>query len=255
VERFAARRMAQGWFDDEELITLLCRFYECTDWRLESSLLFYSKDDYERFYAALTSPIMFEAGLLDEGSGQEKWSAFFLKYPFDLGMQKSKVALWDSVCQREFYWNRLQTYRDLRAANLFQYLVRAVNVASFSKDVFFFNWEREFRVRLEAALRAFQEALERALRRWQEERNQKRSRSKFRTHSFREMAGPDLTVQQAMALLELDAEGVTLPGLRRNFRRLSKKAHPDQGGSDESFRLLATCREIVEAWIRSRSLS
>ena len=253
VERHAARRMGQGFFDDEELLTVFCRYYGCTDWRLEGSPLFFARLDYEKLYHALTSPFEFEASLLDRGHGQERWAHLFLRLPFDLAMTNAKATLWDDVRRREQYWHRQVRYRDLRAANLFQYLNRHVQVSDFSRDVFFFNWEREFRWRLDAAMRAFQEALERALRRWQEERNQGRRESQFRYGDFGDAAAQLLpSVREAMLRLEVELEAATLDDVRRAFRKLSKSAHPDQGGSDESFRLLANCREVAEAWIRSR---
>jgi len=253
VERFAARRMTQGFFDDEELVALFCRYYACTDWRLEGSPLFFAKLDYEKLYHALTSPFAFEASLLDQGHGQERWSHLFLRLPFDLAMTRAKGTLWDDVRRREQYWHRLQSYRDLRASKLFHYISQHVQVESFSRDQFYFNWEREFRRRLELAMQGFQEALERALRRWQEERNQERRESQFRYGDFGEGLGRSLlSVREAMLRLELELESATLDDVRRAFRRLSKSAHPDQGGSDESFRLLAHCREVAEQWIRMR---
>ena len=253
VDRHAARRMSQGFFDDEELLTVFCRYYGCTDWRLEGSPLFFAKLDYEKLYHALTSPFEFEASLLDQGHGQERWAHLFLRLPFDLAMTNAKATLWDDVRRREQYWHRQVNYRDLRAANLFQYLNRHVQVSGFVRDVFSFNWEREFRGRLDAAMRAFQEALERALRRWQEERNQGRRESQFRYGDFGDAAAQPLpSVREALLRLELELESVTLEDVRRAFRKLSKSAHPDQGGSDESFRLLANCREVAEAWIRAR---
>jgi hypothetical protein len=253
VERHAGRRMTKGFFDDEDLVTVFCRYYGCTDWRLEGSPLFFAKLDYEKLYHALTSPFEFEANLLDQGHGQERWAHLFLRLPFDLAITRAKATLWDDVRRREQYWHRQVSYRDLRAANLFQYLSRHVQVSEFSRDIFFFNWEREFRRRLDAAMQTFQEALERALRRWLEERNQERRESQFHYGDFGD--GPArslLSVREAMLRLELEWESATLDDVRRAFRRQSMAAHPDQGGSDESFRLLANCREVAENWIRSR---
>jgi hypothetical protein len=256
VDRHAGRRMGQGFFDDEELLTVFCRYYGCTDWRLEGSPLFFAKLDYEKLYHALTSPFDFEASLLDQGHGQERWAHLFLRLPFDLAMTKAKATLWDDVRRREQYWHRQASYRNLRASKLFHYLGQHVQVSGFSRDVFFFNWEREFRRRLDAAMQTFQEALERALRRWQEERNQERRKSQFRYGHFADgPMQPLLSVREAMLRLEVELESATLDDVRRAFRRLSKAAHPDQGGSDESFRLLATCREVAEAWIRNRLAS
>ncbi len=77
VEHHAARRMSQGYFDDEDLLSLFCRFYDCQDWRLESSSLFFARQEYERFFDALTTPVGFETRLLTEGGGQETWEGFF----------------------------------------------------------------------------------------------------------------------------------------------------------------------------------
>jgi hypothetical protein len=218
--------------------------------------MFFARLDYERFYHDLTHPFEFEASLLDQGHGRERWEGMFLRLPFDLAMMRAKSTLWDDVRHREHYWARQASYRDLRAQKLFDYLSRHVQVANFSRDVFYFNWEREFRWRLEDSMRLFQEALERALRRWQEARNQERSQSGFQYGTFREELPLSLlTAREAMLRLELDLESATLEDVRRSFRRLSKRAHPDQGGSDESFRLLAACREVAETWIRSRLLS
>lgn len=253
VEHHAARRMSQGYFDDEDLLSLFCRFYDCQDWRLESSSLFFARQEYERFFDALTTPIGFESRLLAEGGGQETWEGFFLRYPFDLAMEKAKTELWNGVFQQEHYWSKLTSYYDLRAQNLFEYLRRKIDVAHFSRDIFFFNWEREFRLRLNAVLRDFQETLERSVRRWQEARNKERNRPKFHYGSFRApVPQPGITAREAMTHLGLDRESATLRDLRRNYRKMSKEAHPDQGGSDDSFRFLLACREIAEAWIRDR---
>lgn len=253
VARHAARRMNQGYFDDEDLLSLFTRFYDCADWRLEGSSLFFSADDYLRLYDELTGALAFEAALLTEGQAREKWEEMFIRLPFSLAMEKAKCSVWDGSLRRDHYWSRLDSYRDLRAENCFQYLSRVINVARFSKDTFFYHWEREFRVQLNRVLLDFHDALERAVRGWQEDRNKARNRARYRFRGFQPApALSGLTLSQALLHLELDAESATLTQLRRNFRRLSKQAHPDQGGSAESFRYLSTCREIAENWLRAR---
>ena len=119
--------------------------------------------------------------------------------------------------------------------------------------MFFYGWERQFRLRLHGAFTEFQKALERAVRGWQGNRNRERSRAKYRFHGFRPRPQRSkLSLSEALLHLELDVESATIGDLRQNFRRLSKQAHPDQGGSSESFRTLAACREIAESWLRGR---
>lgn len=245
----AARRMAHGYFDDEELLQLFCRYYECTDWRLESSPLFYAPQDYENFFEALLSPIEFEIGLLAEGVGERKWGDYFVKYPFDLAMRHARTALWQDVCRKDHYWKRLSTYADLRADKLFQYLTHHIDVNHFSRDVFFYHWEREFRRRLHDALQGFHQALEEAVRRWQEARHQERARFQYGAYPA---TGEALAIEarEAMAYLGLDLRHASIRKVRSRFRQLSKTHHPDQGGNANSFRHLSRCREIAEAWVR-----
>ena len=256
VEKCAARRMNEGHFDDEDLAQVFCRYYECDEWKLENSPLFFAKLDYERFTRSMLSPIEFEVEHLDGAAGEKKWGAIFLRYPFHLGMEKAKHIIWDEVCHKEHYWRNQSTYRGLRAQNLFQYLGARIDPSSLDIEIFFFNWEREFRIRLAAAMRKFQEALEHGVRRWQDVRNREKRRARFTPGNF---SAPDdsplVEIREAMRHLGLDFLTATLWELGRNYRRLSKTAHPDHGGSDASFRYLSACREIVEVWIRRRRLS
>ena len=256
VEKFAARRMNEGYFDDEELVQIFCRYYECDDWKLESSPLFFAKLDYERFTQSLVLPIEFEAGRFDGGAGEEKWGAIFLRHPFNLAMDQAKRIVWAEVCHKEHYWQNQNTYRGLRAQNLFQFLKARIDPANMSTEVFSFNWEREIRVQLADVMRRFQEALEHGVRRWQDNRNREKRRARFTRGTFNSPDDtPMIEIREAMGHLGLDFLSATLGDLGRNYRQLSKTAHPDHGGSDASFRYLSACRDIAESWIRGRQLS
>ncbi|MBI4082173.1 MAG: J domain-containing protein [Candidatus Lambdaproteobacteria bacterium] len=254
VERYAARRMAEDFFEDESLLQVFCRYYECTDWRLESSPWFFSKEEYRRFFEALLSPLAFQVAQLERGYGEERWGSYFLRLPFDLGMEQARRALWDDVCQRDFYWREQRDYGHLRAAMLFGHLSKVIDAGRLDRDQYAYHWEREFRVRLHAVLRSFEEALERNVRVWQEQR-QERTARRFRFQSFGPGGEPTLRLEvlQAFAALGLEPATATFDGVKSAFRLLSKQAHPDQGGSDEAFQRLAACKELVEGWLRDRA--
>ena len=61
-----------------------------------------------------------------------------------------------------------------------------------------------------------------------------------------------MTVQDALSFMGLEAENVTTNALRAAYRRLSKRMHPDRGGSAEDFRRLSHCKEVLETWLRTR---
>ncbi len=250
VERYAAGRMAQGIFEDESLLQVLCRYYECTDWRLENSPWFLAREDYRRFYGALLSPVEFHVAQLELGAGEAAWGGYFLKLPFDLGMDQAKRALWEEICRRDYYWKPQADYGHLRAANLFRHLRRSVNPVDFSKDQFNYTWERGFRRRFQAALDAFTETLEASVRQWQERRRARTAR-RFRFRDFSVTGAPLLTsdLLQAMACLGLRPAATNPQAVKRAFRRLSKQTHPDQGGAPEEFKRLTASKELVEAWL------
>ena len=254
VDRAAVHRIGQGYFDDEELLQLFCQYYECDDWKLESSPLFFAKQDYQRFYQSLLSPIDFAARVLEQRRGEDEWGPLFLRHPFNLGMEIAKGTIWREVREKEHHWQRLETYVDLRAEMLFQYLMGTVNPIDDSKNLFYFNWERDFLEGFDASLNRFSEALERAVRHWQDVRNREKRRARLKRGKYPKPNDvPLIEVREALNHLGLDQSSATLEELRGSFRRLSKSAHPDQGGSDASFRYLSACREIAESWIRNRS--
>jgi len=253
VERYAAERMRAGFFEDESLLQVLCRSFQCTDWHLEQSPWFFSREDYLRFYGALLSPAEFHIALLERGGGEQRWGGYFLKLPFVLGMEQAKAALWRETCEREHYWLPQADYGHVRAAQMFGYLQRRVNPVRFSKDDFNYHWELGFRRRFAAALALFEETLERAVRRWEEQRRE-RTRGRFRARTFRSDGAPVFTLDllRAFAYLGLEPEAATPEALKQAFRRRSKETHPDQGGSPEDFKRLAACRELIESWLLRR---
>lgn len=252
VEQYAAGRMAQGFFEDESLLSIFCRYFECTDWKLESSPWFFSKQDYRRFSKVLIDPVDFHTSQLEQGSGEERWGGSFLKLPFDLGMEDAKRSLWRELCQRDFYWKPQASYAHLRAEQLFQYLKRTMDIGRFSANAFNYKWEQGFRAQFHESLQRFEFVLERRVREWQEQRKAKAS-SGFHYGSYPRAQHPGETgLLQALTYLDLDASTVTLSELRRSFRRLSKHTHPDHGGDPQEFRRLSACRDNVESWLRRR---
>jgi hypothetical protein len=249
VEHYASQNMARGFFEDESLLTLLCRYFECTDWKLEKSPWFFSQDDYGRFYGALIEPVEFQTTQLEQGFTEERWGAYFTKLPFDLGMQRAKQALWDDVCHQEHYWKPLGTYAHLRAEALLGYLKRTLNVVHFTPDRFNYYWESEFRRRFYRAMRRFEQKLEEAVRLWQELRRERRHRFRYHTYVGAAATAPGHELLQAFAALGLEPTTATVQGVRHAFRRLSKETHPDHGGSPEAFQRLAHFRELAEAWL------
>ncbi len=250
VERYAGRRMAEGFFEDEALLALLCRFFECTDWKLEGSPWFFSPEDYRRCFRALVGPVQFHSALLEKGEGAERWDGFFLKLPFDLGMEQAKRALWEELCRAEYYWKPLRTYAHLRAEALFGYLTRTLNILDVNPERYNYHWEAEFRERFQRTLRRFEQRLEAAVRLWQELRRERREeRYRFRAGLGLGRLALGQELVQAFALLELDPARATVEDVRRAFRRKSKGVHPDHGGSEDAFKRLARYTDLVEAWI------
>lgn len=250
VERYAADKLALGFFEDEPLLRIFCNYFECTDWKLEGSPWFFSQQDYNRFFKVLIDPVEFHIAQLEAGAGEERWGTSFLKLPFDLGMEDAKRSLWREICKREFFWKPQTSYIHLRADQLFQYLKRTVNIEEFASDRFNYNWEQSFRARFQDSLHRFESVLERNVRGWQEKRKEKSS-SGFHYGSFRSIRhGGEATLMRALEYLGLDRATATLNGLQRTFRRLSKQTHPDHGGTPEEFRRLSAYKEVVESWLQ-----
>ncbi len=250
VERYAGEKMAQGFFEDESLLELFCRYFECTDWKLEQSPWFFSKDDHRRFNQAVVAPVAFHVARLEEERGEERWGASFLKLPFDLGMEEAKKSLWREILQRDFYWKPQANYAHLRAAAMLEYLGRSVDIGGFSIHQFNYSWEQTFRRQLEPELKGFEQVLERKVRAWQDQRKEKTTR-RFHYQSYSPATSRNgVGVRQALQYLGLEGKSVSLKSLRRRFRHLSKKSHPDQGGDPEDFRRLSACKERVEAWLK-----
>ncbi len=158
--------------------------------------------------------------------------------------------MWEDLCRTEFYWAPGQTYGHLRAAALFGYLRRTVNILDVNPRRYNYQWERALREHLDEALRRFDEKLAAAAHIWAELRSQRNRQRRRRSGPVAPIALIGSTeLLQAFTHLELDPETVTPARLRRSFRRLSKLAHPDQGGSPESFRRLAHSKALVEAWL------
>lgn len=252
VDRYASQQMARGFFEDESLLRVFCRYYECTDWKLELSPWFFSQQDYERFTAAVVNPVEFHTAQLEQGLGEERWGHFFIKLPFDLGMDQARLSLWQEVCTKEYFWKPMETYAHLRSEMLFRYLRRTVDILNFSPYHYNYYWERAFREAFHAALRRFEQTLERWVRFWQEVRRE-RTRERFRYRSFH--GGPESSlvtafdVQSAFHVLGLDPTTATLTKVRRAFRRLSKQTHPDHGGDAEAFRRISESKAVAEAWL------
>ncbi|MBI3992683.1 MAG: J domain-containing protein [Candidatus Lambdaproteobacteria bacterium] len=249
TEQFAAQAMRADFFEDESLLQLLVRFYNCTDWKLEASPWFYSRQDYRKFYDALLEPIGFHTARLAQGAGEERWGGSFLRLPFDLGMQRARSSLWDELSRREYFWHAQRSYLHHRAELMFRYLRRSIEQGGFSPNTFNYQWERTFRVRLGESLAAFAEELERAVRRWQDARKERTSR-RFRYQQFRRgSAGLHLELGEALKLLELDMATASSELLRKAFRRLSKQTHPDRGGDPEAFRRVIAAKDVVATWL------
>lgn len=253
VQKYAAERMAQGFFDDEPLLDIFCRFYNCQDWQLENSHWFFSLDDYQRFNDALIGPVGFEAGQLDRGVGEERWGGYFTKLPFDLGMEKAKQALWEGLMHQQPYWRPMTSYLHLRAENLRTYLERTVDITNFNPLQFNYLWEQRFKVQFAPALLRFEEKLEKAVRLWAEKRRE-RTQYRFEYRTYHRGEGPLLEgeLHQAFQALGLHPAKITREGLQKAFRRLSKQAHPDHGGAAEDFQRLSRYRNLIESWLISR---
>jgi len=251
VERYACQELARGYFEDETLVRLFCQYFDCTDWKLESSPWFFSREDYRQFFSALLKPIDFEAQQLESGLGEQKWGPIFLKLPFDLGMQEARRALWLDVCRRDHYWKAQADYTHMRADQLLGYLKRNLDIVHFSPDLYHYEWERVFRGQLHATLRRFDEALEHAVRRWQEVR---RERARFTYGPWRgaEGLGLDFEVLRAFAHMGLEVGTATAGDMRVAFRRLSKASHPDAGGDSAEFLKLSHYRDVLEEWFKGR---
>ena len=251
VQQYAAARLKDGYFEDESLLEILCRFFQCTDWKLESSPWFFSVDDYRKFNQALKEPLLYYVHQTEAGLGEERWGHFFQKLPFDLGMERALRSLWEEICTREYYWKPQKNYLHQRAAQLLQYLERTVDIQRFSEHQFHYNWERRFRRSFKPVLDEFQDGLERAVRKWQESRREKTDRFTYGTY----MAGVGTATGDlllAMKYFGLEPATACMKDLRNSYRRLSKAHHPDQGGNADDFRRLSAYKDLIENWLRER---
>ena len=249
VQHYAADRMANGFFEDESLLDLFCRFFQCSDWKLERSPWFFSQDDYRKFTQALIEPLDFFTMQLEAGKGQERWGGFFQNLPFDLGMDRALTSLFEEITTREYYWRPQTSYLHLRAANLLAYLSRTVEILEFSEHHFNYHWERRFRRSFKSSLDRFRVALERAARVWLGQRREKKHRfnyGDFQT-SHNGLSG-DLLI--AFQTFGLEPATASLTELQKCFRKLSKQHHPDHGGLAEDFQRLSAHRSLVESWLR-----
>lgn len=250
VDLYASDNMAKGFFEDESLLTLFCRYFECTDWKLENSPWFFSHEDYDRFFNALLEPLETASQQLEQGLGEERWGGFFEKMPFDLALEQVKQELWSEVARQDFYWKPLASYTHLRAEKLYGYLSRSVNILKVDFDACNYHWERLFRERLHDMLKAIEKQLAAAVPLWGElKRERTRPRRGRRDLEGRAVLFGTREVLQAFSALNLNAGSATLRQVRDAFRRLSKAAHPDSGGSPEAFRRLTRCKEVAEAWL------
>lgn len=250
VERHAGELLAQGYFDDEPLLTLLCRYFGCTDWKLENSPWFFGPEDYERFFSAFLDPVEYATAQLEAGNGEPRWGGFFLKLPFDLGMEEARRSLWNEILHREPYWKPQADYTHRRADALFGYVQRSLDIVRFTPDHYHYQWEQAFRVRLYGALNRFQQALEVAVRRWQEQRRERAERFNRGTFLGGRVVIMDLAVLRALAYLGLDMSTVDEKSLRSTFRQRSKDCHPDLGGDPREFQELSRHKEVIDAWLR-----
>ena len=252
VERHAGQLLSQGYFDDEPLLTLLCRYFGCTDWKLETSPWFFGPEDYDRFFQAFLGPVDYASSQLDAGEGEARWGEFFLKLPFDLGMEEAVRSLWTDIAQREPYWKPQSDYTHLRAAAMSAYVRRSVDILQFTPDHYHYRWEQAFRTQLYAALGRFKHSLEGAVRRWQEQRRERAERFNRGTYVAGRVVVMDLTVLRSLAYLGLDLNTVDEKTLRSAFRQRSKDCHPDLGGDPKEFQDLSHHKDVVEAWLKAR---
>ncbi len=252
VERHAGQLLSQGYFDDEALLTLLCRYFGCTDWKLESSPWFFGPEDHERFFQAFLGPVEFATVQLEAGEGEPRWGGFFLKLPFDLGMEEARRSLWNEILHREQYWKPKADYTHLRAAAQFGYVQRSLDIIRFTPDHYQYQWEQAFRMRLYEAFGRFQQELEEAVRRWQEQRRERAERFNRGVYMGGWGVVLDLDVLRALAYLGLDLNTLDEKILRSTFRQRSKDCHPDLGGDPQEFQALSRHKDVLENWLRLR---
>jgi hypothetical protein len=255
LERYAGQQMLRGIFEDESLLQLLTRYYECAAWRLEARPWICAPTDDEQFTQALLKPVEFHTARLRTGEGDARWAGSFVKLPFDLGMERAKRSLWHELMQLEYYWRPRHSYVQHRAAQMFGYLCRTMEPSGFSPHKFSYAWERRFRERFAEALEDFTEALGARVRQWQEARQETRGgRFEYQRYEAVPPLGRGaLGVNEARRLLGMESAEVTVHEVRRCFRRRSMELHPDRGGSPEAFRRLVDAKETLEAWLSRRN--
>lgn len=254
LERYAGQQMLRGIFEDESLLQLLTRHFECAEWRLEASPWFCSPADHEQFTEALLRPVEFHTARLRAGEGEARWAGSFVKLPFAMGMERAKRSLWHELMQLEYYWRGRQSYVQHRAAQMFGYLCRTMEPSAFSPLRFSYAWERRFRERFAEALGDFAAVLGARAREWQAAHQEERGgRFEYQRYEAMPPLGVgSLGISEARQLLGMEAMEVTVHEVRRCFRRRSMELHPDRGGSPEAFRRLVDAKETLEAWLGRR---
>lgn len=93
---------------------------------------------------------------------------------------------------------------------------------------------------------AFGECLVMSRERWREDQVELRLEARAKRRAFQIRLDFDNDDQEHRRVLDLPMEGALEPSeIRAAFRRLAKTAHPDAGGSDEHYRLIAEARDAL----------
>ena len=254
-----------GFYEDDALLTLLTRHYECTEWRLVCSPWFFSPQEYEQLFAWLLKPAWQQIERLEAGDStcEAMWLVHFACAPHVISMQHCRQRLWvEHMLQRSIPWQSPQTYIGQRAQGVLGYLSKQVNVLKPQPTQARYPWEQRFLQSLAPVMDRFEHTLEMALRRARAQQRKKAAREGFRHHHYnqREQQRPGQGLMPSMAVVQqaLTAFGLTFGNatpvqVKQAFRHLSKTKHPDHGGSEAAFCALLKQKETLEAWLAHKS--
>lgn len=242
VEIYAKQRMLRGFYEDESLLGLFVDSFGCTDWKLEHSPWFFSSEEYECFFERVLKPAEFCVQRLlqrSAGEGFEEWRPLFERFPLALALSQARAVLWRHIEESEYPWRHAKTYADVRATAMFRYLGQRITPLRFYEEDYRYLWERRFRRKFAALLLRFEQALLQA---------QQHRQPQQRAQEAQQASWPK-EILRAFALLSLEPRPTTRDEIHRAFRRCSKKAHPDHGGTERAFCELIRGCSLLEAWL------
>ncbi|MDH4121278.1 MAG: hypothetical protein OEV94_06210 [Deltaproteobacteria bacterium] len=250
---------SQQPIDDDTLVECFQRAFGCNVAILMAQGHFFTAGNAIYIGERMAQEMVQQTLSLEDEEIAGEWRNFFKRYPFDLAMWKARRTLWARVLRSVRADIEGDSYRQRRGAELVQFLEEAlldegrITITLPNPDhPVLATWGPHLKIKLAKPLQQFQTALEQLLHRWLGEDRRRSHVFEYGKFTLDQAGLPAPDVQVALAHLGLLPNDATLQSVQTAYRALSKKAHPDLGGSHEDFQHLATCRDLAEQWLRAR---